>query len=417
MAFSLDSSPSELLGWLAPAAPDIYPMESGTPTFWATNPRHIEWILAKDEGIFEKRAVPLELRFLLGDGTAASDYGPHENLWDELRFAKKQVFRSVYPFDSTSKISELLSGKGALCNFEELDIYAWCHDFFFLLNWAISWGMEWSEADLKANQILRETFDWLTQQLTQHTRDSSYFDRSLIEIHRIENRKVSKRQDALRFLLTRLKTGSASDALAFRIGEILEIYTFPKHELVWEFALSGALLASYENSATVAAWCLWLLARSPETQGWVIEALYKGDEKPLEAVVNETLRLYPPVWSIVRQNNASVDFDGQFYEAGSWFFVSPWVQGRSPLGWENPLEFRPQRWLESVPKNGYFLPFGSGSRRCPGETMARMQIVQLLAQLLPVWKIEVSPRRCAPIPVFGITQRPKNGVFLKISRR
>lgn len=167
------------------------------------------------------------------------------------------------------------------------------------------------------------------------------------------------------------------------------------------FALIGSLLASYENTAVVATWASWLLAQHGEEQDKVASALRAGDYTPLQWTVEETLRLYPPVWSLARQTRSEVELGGQSFKSGTWFFVSPWVQGRTSLGGK-PLGFSAstlgqrtaRRFLSTVWPEWARLPWGKFRPLYPAE------IPRHLAHSL-----EIRPRCLSPRPRTSFRRR------------
>ncbi|KAK9026600.1 hypothetical protein V6N11_039435 [Hibiscus sabdariffa] len=142
----------------------------------------------------------------------------------------------------------------------------------------------------------------------------------------------------------------------------------------------------------------------------------------LQAVVKETLRLHPTGPMIVRESSQDCTIGGYDIPAKTRLFVNVWAIGRDPNHWDNPLEFRPERFIEGSGENQidvrgqhfHLLPFGSGRRSCPGTTMA-LQVVQTsLAAMIQCfeWKVDGSvdmeegpgltlprahPLKCVPI--------------------
>jgi cytochrome P450 len=125
------------------------------------------------------------------------------------------------------------------------------------------------------------------------------------------------------------------------------------------------------------------------------------------AVLAESMRLYPPAWTIGREPLEDFEARGYRVRAGSIVLVSPWLVHRDPRWWSDPLEFRPERWLgdaeASHPRYAYF-PFGGGPRMCIGEGFAWMEGVLALATLARRWRLRPVPG-AAPTPQPRITLR------------
>ncbi|OIT28643.1 PREDICTED: cytochrome P450 93A3-like [Nicotiana attenuata] len=120
----------------------------------------------------------------------------------------------------------------------------------------------------------------------------------------------------------------------------------------------------------------------------------------LQAIVKETLRLHPTTPIIGRESSQDCSIGGYHIPAKTGLFVNVWAINRDPNYWENPLEFKPERFLSEdgntrgqldVRGQHYqFLPFGSGRRSCPGTSLA-LQVVQTsLAVMIQCFEWKVS---------------------------
>lgn len=144
------------------------------------------------------------------------------------------------------------------------------------------------------------------------------------------------------------------------------------------------------------------------------------DLRYTEAVLAESMRLFPPAWAIGRLSLADHDFGGYPIEKGSLVLVSPYVAGRDPRFWEDAGEFIPERWQtqsvkEAGQKNIYF-PFGGGVRRCIGESFAWTEGVLLLATIARRWRLRMVPEQKIGLQPL-ITLRPKYGMRMRTEER
>lgn len=112
----------------------------------------------------------------------------------------------------------------------------------------------------------------------------------------------------------------------------------------------------------------------------------------IQAIVKETLRLHPAAPVILRESSQNCVVNGYDIKKDTRVFINSWAIGRDPNYWENPLEFRPERFLgtqENVRgQNFNLLPFGSGRRVCPGASLALQVIHTSLAAMIQCfdWK-------------------------------
>jgi cytochrome P450 len=150
------------------------------------------------------------------------------------------------------------------------------------------------------------------------------------------------------------------------------------------------LLAAVDEppSALEAAW--YLLDRNPAARERLEAELDEGGREYLDAVLRETLRLFPPARHIDRcpVGNGRTNV-----------VVSPLVTHRDPKLYERPSEFEPERWLrrEERPRGAY-LPFGAGAHACIGEPLARAIMTETLAWITRHWRLRVDPGASAPGP-------------------
>ncbi|MCB9567830.1 MAG: cytochrome P450 [Myxococcales bacterium] len=179
-------------------------------------------------------------------------------------------------------------------------------------------------------------------------------------------------------------------------------------------------LAGHETTANALSWALYLLARHPEVAaevGRAVAAALGGraptiDDLPalacVERVFKETLRLYPPAWSIGRYLAEDDVIDGLRIEAPAIAMVSPYLTHRDPKLWPDPERFDPDRFLPEAerarPRYAY-LPFGGGPRVCIGNAFANVEGTLILAAVLQrVRPALVDRRPVEPLP--RITLRP-----------
>ena len=191
------------------------------------------------------------------------------------------------------------------------------------------------------------------------------------------------------------------------------------------------LLAGHETTAVSLSWIWLLLSQNPdaEHQLWSeIETVLGGrpprvDDVPklcfTERVVKEAMRLYPPAWAIVRTTVNATELGGYTLPVGSTAIMSQWVTHRDPRFYDEPEQFRPDRWLDerskSLPRFAYF-PFGGGPRICIGASFAMTEAVLVLATIAQKWQLQLASST-APLPVPGITLRPRGGVKVYVLPR
>src|SRR5205807_978814 len=140
-------------------------------------------------------------------------------------------------------------------------------------------------------------------------------------------------------------------------------------------------LAGHETTALTLAWTWYLIGKHPEVEEQFRAELDEvlGDREPevtdlprlryAEQIAKESLRLYPPAYGLGREALDDCEIGGYRVPKGTQVFMFQWATQRDPRLYDEPLEFRPERWtdefVERLPKYAYF-PFGHGPRACIG---------------------------------------------------
>ncbi|MGE0321422.1 MAG: cytochrome P450 [Polyangiaceae bacterium] len=190
-------------------------------------------------------------------------------------------------------------------------------------------------------------------------------------------------------------------------------------------------LAGHETTAVSLAWTLWLLTQNPE---WALKVQAELDEvlqgrcptladmgrlDVTRRVLEEGMRLYPPVWLLARMSTADHTLAGYHVPKGRLVFVSPWLTHRDPKFFADPERFDPDRFLPEsrakLPKHAYF-PFSAGQRKCIGDRFALLEAQIILAMLLSRFRFG-STSSHTPEPLCAVTLRPKHPMPMQVAPR
>lgn len=162
-------------------------------------------------------------------------------------------------------------------------------------------------------------------------------------------------------------------------------------------------VAGHETTALALTYALILLAQDPAARAEVeaeADALTgsatMADLPRLPytaAVIDETMRLYPPAWVLGREATRDIpDFPAGPIAKGTQILVLPWLVHRDPRWWPAPLQFKPERWIGTPrPARFTYLPFGGGPRVCIGNHFARMEAILVLTTLAGAVRVDVAP--------------------------
>jgi cytochrome P450 len=187
------------------------------------------------------------------------------------------------------------------------------------------------------------------------------------------------------------------------------------------------ILAGHETTGTALFWALYLLALDPATQqqlaaevegASVSGALEIERLKFTRAVVDETMRLYPPAFLIARAAAGPDTIAGLPVKPGDLILMAPWLLHRHEKLWRDPNAFIPSRFMAPAPPPDRFayLPFGVGARVCIGAHFALVEATLALAKMIGAFRVELLDQ--APVmPVGVVTTQPDRSPMFRITRR
>jgi cytochrome P450 len=187
------------------------------------------------------------------------------------------------------------------------------------------------------------------------------------------------------------------------------------------------ILAGHETTATALFWSLYLLALDPATQDEVaaeVSAVSAGAALEVErfkftrAVIDETMRLYPPAFLIARAATAPDTIAGLPVRKGDVVLISPWLLHRHEKLWREPNAFIPRRFLPPSPQPDRFayMPFGVGPRICIGAHFALVEATLALARLIGAFRLDLADK--SPVmPVGVVTTQPDRSPMFVVTPR
>lgn len=191
------------------------------------------------------------------------------------------------------------------------------------------------------------------------------------------------------------------------------------------------MLAGHETTAITLSFCWELLSRSPEAEAALhreLDSVLGGREPTVEdlaslpyteGVVKESLRLFPPAWSLSREAVEADEIGGWHIPARAMVWMNQWTVHRDPRFYKEPLAFQPQRWVDglerTLPRYAFF-PFGGGPRLCIGLSFAMMEARLVLATLARRFRLErLTQGEVELLP--SITLRPRHGLPMRLHAR
>jgi unspecific monooxygenase len=187
------------------------------------------------------------------------------------------------------------------------------------------------------------------------------------------------------------------------------------------------ILAGHETTATALFWSLYLLALDPATQDRLAEearqamaggGLELDRLKFTRAVVDETMRLYPPAFLIARAAAGADVIAGIPIRRNDVILIAPWLLHRHEKLWRDPNAFVPERFMPPAPPPDRFayMPFGVGARICIGAHFALVEATLALARIIGTFRVTLLDKEPV-MPVGVVTTQPDHSPMFRIAPR
>jgi cytochrome P450 len=396
-----------------------------------SHPDLIEGVLVAHAADFRKSAGTLRLRSLLGDGLLTSD---GETWRRQRRLAQPAFHRARIEGYARRMVEQAISVLDTWQDGETRDIHQELMELTLQIACATLFGADVS-ADLPAvraaNLVLSHHFQSRLGSLLFLLADSvptpgnrryqaavRALDGVVYRMIADHRRNGVDRGDLLSMLLAARDNEPSPGSQAW-------LSDAEVRDTVMTF-----LLAGHETTALTLAWACYLLDQNPaaaERLRAELEQELHGRSPALadlprlpylDAVVSETLRLYPPAYLMGRQALRDLAIGGYPIRRGSTVLISQYVVQRDPRWFDEPDSFRPERWLDGrliheLPRFAYF-PFGGGQRQCIGSTFALVEanlLLAIIAQRVRLRLVDAHPVE----PQAVVTLRPRHGIRMTIT--
>lgn len=192
-------------------------------------------------------------------------------------------------------------------------------------------------------------------------------------------------------------------------------------------------IGGHETTSSTLVWAWHLLSHNPRVRDALTEELDRvlDDREPgfddyarltyTQAVVKETLRLYPTIWLLTGIAREGATLGGTAIPPGTRVWSSQWATQRDGRWFKDPEEFRPERWgtgegepAEEIPEYAWF-PFGGGPRVCLGTRFAMVEAVLVLAVLARRFRLDLDAGEIRPVP--SLTLQPDREVLATLRAR
>jgi cytochrome P450 len=193
--------------------------------------------------------------------------------------------------------------------------------------------------------------------------------------------------------------------------------------------VTAMVIMSHESTADVMTWAWMLLSTHPEAENWLhaeLRHVLGGRTPTIEdlpnlpytnAIVHETMRLYPPGWLLGRRALGDDEIGGYRIPSKSVVVFSPYITHRHPAFWSDPEVFAPERFLDEDKRRPRFafIPFGGGPHACIGNQFALIECQLVLAIVAQRYRLRLVPGHPVDADAL-ITLRPRHGMRMTVGR-
>ncbi|CAN5664399.1 cytochrome P450 [soil metagenome] len=422
------------LGFLARSAREYGDVVSlqfpGMPAYLLSNPEHIEQVLVKNNRNFIKDRSTKQMLSILGDGLLTSD----GDFWRRQRRLAQPAFHREridnYARTMVSYTERMLEDWR---DDQERDIH---HDMMRLTLEIVAKTLIDADIVDDAEDVGR-ALGTIMAHFSDQGSGVDVFLRMLPDSaptpSNLRFRRANRKLEEFIYAIIEERRRSGRDT-----GDLLSMLLHARDEDGSSMSdkqlrdeLMTIVMAGHETTAIALSWSFYLLGKHPDVEEKLrseLEVTLDGRPPTVEdlphlpytdAVIKESMRLYPPAWAIGREALEECEIGGFHVPAKTQLFISQYIVHHDPRFFEKPEAFSPERWADDLekrlPKFAYF-PFGGGPRLCIGQSFAKMEASLLLATIAQNFRLDLMPGP-PPIPQPSITLRPREGVKMILRER
>jgi cytochrome P450 len=385
---------------------DVVKMDIGpTNIFLLRHPDHVHQVLREKSANYVRGGGAWEtLGLLFGNGLAVSEgeFWKRQRRLMQPQFHQKRLARTVPAMRSTIE-RELALWQDRADGAQRLDLVDEMKHLTMSVFLTAMFGTDITPEDAKlAGESISQSLSYVQARMLFHWLPSwmplpgaRKFHRAMRSLDRIVRGMIASHGDGSGAddLLSLLMTARSEDGEVMSHDQVRdEIFTF--------------FIAGYETTATAMMWTFYLLCQHPEVERRLraeVNEVLGGRDPSYEdvaklrytsLVIHEAMRIYPPVWIIMRQSLEDDKIGKYFLPAGSLLVVLPHIVHRHPDFWSDPEVFKPERFAEMPVAQRHrraYMPFGLGPHQCIGNHFALIEATLILAMAAQRYKMKLVP--------------------------
>jgi len=389
---------------------DITRFSMGPNQLWFLNhPEHAKYVLADNSANYHKGIGLIHAKKVLGDGLLTSE----GSLWRQQRKTINPVFSrdrlagfSDVVADAATELADRWEARIASRATGPMDVVQEMTG----LTMAVL-GRTLLDTDLDEYTGLGHAFDVVQDQAMFEMVSLNMVPHAAPLPRNFRFRAARKELDRIvdELVAKRVAAGVTGDDM---LSRLLRAYADePDAKLARRRIhdeLVTILLAGHETTASTLSWTWYQLSQNPDVaarmRAEAQEVLEGGARKPAyedlhrlpytTQVIQEAMRLHPPIWILPRRAVAEDEIDGYRIKPGSDVLIVPYTLHRHPDFWPDPERFDPDRFAtdQAVARHRYaYIPFGAGPRFCVGNNLGMMEAVFTAAVMASRFSLRLAP--------------------------
>ncbi len=400
----------------------------GSPICLLTHPDYIEYVLVTNQSNFVKSRDYRVLVRVMGEGLLTAE----GEVWRQQR----RLVQPAFNHENISEYGKVMAECAAHTadqwkDGETRDIHA---EMTHLTLEIVTRALFGASVMGLASDVARG-LQWMMEEFSWHANLSFVLPEFLPLPVSFRLRRGIRLLDKVFYSIIRERRSnpsSSNDLLSTLFG-LRDADGRPMGERALRDEMMTLLLAGHETTAVALSWTWYLLATHPEAEARLHSEIRDvlGARDPVvadiprlryaDAVIKESMRLYPPAWGIGRKALREFEVGDFRLPAGTNVFMMQWITHRDPRFFHDPKAFMPERWENdfsqpgNLPRFAYF-PFGGGPRKCIGASFATMEAVLLLAAIAKRFRFQLAPDAHVEI-LPSLTLRPRYGIKMLFHRR